>query len=224
MRIELYVFIVSLLFANCLWAIPITKDMSNADTAGLFKAFGKNKILPKANEQQALLALSFYPELINTKIEFRLVDDIVPLTTTPIWWQIVKSGKNRTYLILISFKSNKLLTPILLENLEYNAQIGVLAHELSHVVEFQEWNFFNFIYHILMNLSSKYVDTFEYNTDKRTISHGLGYQLRAWSVDTRKKLDLSKFISEEDINNGRERYMNPETIDKLMLTNPLYAK
>jgi len=195
---------------------------TDTDTLGYFARFGKNKQLPKRFEKQTLIALSYFPELVNTKIDFILNNDITPLASIPSVWSVFKIPSDRTYLITISSQSIELLNPILLNNLTYNAQIGVLGHELSHVCDFQTWNLFDFIKHVLKNISSTYLDQFEYNTDKICIDHGLGYQLKAWSLDTRQKLGIKRFMSESDIKNGRERYMNPNTIDRFMAQDTLY--
>jgi hypothetical protein len=194
----------------------------DADTSGYFTLYGQNKLLPKGFEKHALIALSYFPELKNTRIEFVVNDDVVPLTTMPTIWSVFRKPDNRLYKIIISQKSNEMLTPILLKNLSYDAQVGVLSHELSHVSDFQTWNFFHFIRHVCGHLSSRYVDRFEYNTDLICITHGLGYQLKAWSIDTRKKLDIKAFFSNSDIKEGRERYMNPDTIDRYILKDKNY--
>jgi len=56
------------------------------------------------------------------------------------------------------------------------------------------------------------MDKFEYNTDKITIEHGLGFQLLSWSKEVRQKLDLKQWGGSNRPNGRRERYMNPETI------------
>ena len=60
------------------------------------------------------------------------------------------------------------------------------------------------------------MDAFEYNTDKRSIQHGLGYQLLSWSEEVRSKLNLNQWGGANKPERKRERYMNPETIKKSM--------
>ena len=79
---------------------------------------------------------------------------------------------------------------------------------------------------ILGHLSSKYVDRFEFNTDKMCIDHGLGYQLLSWSNNVRENLKTSSWRGADDLtpNNEKERYMNPSTIINIIAVHPLYQK
>jgi len=45
---------------------------------------------------------------------------------------------NKKYLIIISSKSTALREPTLLKNLNFNAQIGALGHELAHTAYFHQ--------------------------------------------------------------------------------------
>ena len=42
--------------------------------------------------------------------------------------------------------------------------------------------------HAIRNVSSRYIDRFEFKTDSICIAHGLGYQLLAWSSFVRQKM------------------------------------
>ncbi|GIT20894.1 MAG: hypothetical protein CM1200mP40_05760 [Gammaproteobacteria bacterium] len=67
----------------------------------LLLEFGNNKELPPGYELQALLALSHYPELKDIKIRF-IVDDVgIPLSSRPLWTSLLRSAKNRTYIVVI---------------------------------------------------------------------------------------------------------------------------
>lgn len=64
-----------------------------------------------------------------------------------------------------------------------------------------------------MQLSKNKMDQFEYNTDMRCIEHGLGYQLLSWSQEVRQKLNISHWKGIKRLKEqGKERYMNPESI------------
>jgi hypothetical protein len=104
-----------------------------------------------------------------------------------------------------------------------NAQIGVLGHELAHSNEFINTGFFGIMRIAIGNLSWKYLDKFEYNTDKMTIDHGLGYQLLSWSETTEEMLRNFGLQKDEDSAAGkRERYMKPETIRQYINLSPTY--
>ena len=176
-----------------------------------------NKKMDSTFIKQIQGALLFFPELKNTHITFRVKKTLVPLAARPRIWAVFQKPKNRKYLITISTKTIGQLEPILLNNLSFNAQIGVLGHEISHVADFNSRKSGYFIKLLFMHLSKKAMDIFENNTDKRTITHGLGYQLLAWSTEVRQNLKIKDWGGAEK--NGaqeRERYMSPNAILKQM--------
>ncbi len=180
-------------------------------------AMSKKKKIDSTFEMQIRAALLFYPELNNTKIKFRVKKTVVPLQARPRIWAIFQRPKNRQYLVTISNKSSGRLEPILLKNLSFNAQIGVLGHELSHVADFQQRKGLYFVKLLAMHLSIRSMDTFENNTDRRCIAHGLGYQLLAWSVEVRKNLNIEQWGGTNSSGTlARERYMSPESIKKII--------
>ena len=123
------------------------------------------------------------------------------------------------YIITISDRSSAKLTPILFKQLSYEAQVGVLGHELSHVADFSGMKLSGLIRLGFGHLSRRYIDRFEYRTDSLCIEHGLGKYLLAWSIFVRKALHINDWQGADSINTpltGRERYMNPATIERRM--------
>lgn len=197
--------------------------INEQDLLSLKETYGNNKQLPIGYEKQALLALSFFPELKDISIEFKVAETMTPLTSRPTIWSVFRSPKNRHYLITISSKSKGIMDSILLGNLNYNAQIGVLAHELSHVSDYNTKNIWQFLRIGIGLLSKSYMDAFEYNTDQICIDHAAGYQLLAWSKNTRlyfTKETVEKYFGKDALTN--ERYMTPETIQQKINEHPLY--
>jgi hypothetical protein len=179
--------------------------------------FFKNKQIDSNFLTQTQGALLFFPELKNVKIKFRVKKTLVPLSARPRIWAVFQKPQNRQYLITISSKTIQQLEPILLKNLSFNAQIGVLGHEISHIAEFNEKKGRYFIKLLFMQLSKKAMDTFENNTDKRTIAHGLGYQLLSWSTEVRQNLKIKAWGGAEKKGvQERERYMSPSSITELL--------
>lgn len=195
----------------------------NIDTTGFSERFGKHKIIPWEFRKQCLLALSYYPELADIQIEFVIRKQKVPLTSAPTFGGLFRKHKNRTYRIAISKASMEMLDSIILQNLSFESQVGVLGHELAHVADMKRFGFFGFISHGLKyTFSSPYGDKFEYDTDRLAITHGLGFQLLSWSAEVRKKLNKSHYFREKDMSKERERYMSPATIEGQMKGDTLY--
>ncbi|MBN8676082.1 MAG: hypothetical protein J0L56_18265 [Chitinophagales bacterium] len=197
----------------------------HSEYAILREIAGSNKIIPPVFEQQILVTLSFFPELTGTAIEFRIRHAHTPLSTRPSWLSIFKKKNKRHYIISISDSSTHSLSPILFKNLDFNAQVGVLGHELSHVADFMNQSSYGMLRIGLGNLSRKFLDKFEYKTDSICIAHGLGYQLLAWSIFVRKALGSVNWEGADNITGpvmNRERYMNPGTILKKITADTIY--
>ncbi|MDN5212086.1 hypothetical protein QQ020_08485 [Fulvivirgaceae bacterium BMA12] len=183
---------------------------------------------PAGYEQQAKIALSYYPELKGLKIRFRTKKGGAPFVSRPtVGSTFFKKPENRTYLIIIRTGEDKRFGPILMKNMPLNAQIGVLGHELAHTVDFAQRGLGKMMRVIWGNLSKKYMDEFEYNTDRSAIEHGLGFQILAWSRHASKTLRFNEPENPEANKKiagifQRERYMLPATIIKTMRELPLY--
>ncbi len=187
--------------------------------------FGYNKIIPTQYETQILIALSYFPELKNTKIEFRLKKTNTPLSSKPKLIGLLQSAKKRKYIITISEATNSRLEPILLKNLNFNAQIGVLGHELSHVFDYRNKGFSKMTNLLIIEIfSKKQVDRFENRTDHICINHKLGYQLLDWSKSVRENLKIEYWRGADNLQymTKNERYLNPETILKTIEQSPIY--
>lgn len=188
-------------------------DFTADDSLRLLKQYGNNKQLPPKFALQALIALSYYPELKNTAITFVIKPAYSLLQTRPAAHGIF-NRTTRRFTITISDSSYWKLEPIRLDPMNFNAQIGVIGHELGHVADFSKRSFINLAMSGVKHISSKYIDRFEYMTDSICIAHGLGYQLLAWSRFVRATLHTDNYDGADNINKPmmHERYMNPPTI------------
>ena len=179
----------------------------------LLSLYGHNKILPKGFELQALIALSHYPELKNIQIEFRFKKAKIAHTCRPSFLSTFKNKNKRKYIVTISNVISKDLEMTRLKNLSYNAQIGVLGHELGHVSEYIQFNFCKLISYGVNYSNEKGIIEIENRTDKITIDHGLGFQLLEWSTE----------VHDFHIKDGRgDRYLAPSEIHNEISRNKLY--
>ncbi len=201
-------------------------DFSAADSIHLLNTYGKNKVLIPRFALQSLIALSYFPELKNTYIRFILMPAHSPLCTRPVFPSVLREGDKRYFTITISDSTMWKLEPITLQHMDFNAQVGVLGHELSHVSDFSRRSLLNLAGTGIGHLSSKYIDKFEYRTDSICIAHGLGYQLLSWSIFVRETLNTKDYDGADNIDKPmqHERYMNPPTIMERMKTDVLYKK
>jgi hypothetical protein len=186
--------------------------------------FGNKKKYPPQFEKQILIALSYYPELKNTAILFRIRTRHTGLNTRATWPGVFESPFKRHFVISISDSSENMLMPLMFKNLSFNAQVGVMGHELAHATDFLRMTTKQIIAHAVKNVSAKYIDGFEYNTDAICIAHGLGYQLLEYSVYVRKKMNREYWRGSDFAHHPMdiERYMNPGTILERINQNSIY--
>lgn len=178
-----------------------------------------NKEIPAAFAAPISEALSHYPELKNTKITWRIRHAYTPLATRPAFTSFFKRKDKRSYIITISDKTIDTLEHLLYKNLSYDEQVGIMGHELGHVVDFRNKNIIQSAGNLWGHLSKKYIDRMEYNTDMICIRHGLGKQLEKYSAYVRTKMHVRDWRGVDNVYNNdekHERYMNPGTIEKIV--------
>jgi hypothetical protein len=183
--------------------------------------YSKNKEIPGQYQKPILAALSHFPELKDVHIIFRIRKQYTPLSTKPDVASVFKRKNYRTYIITISDQTIDTLKRLLFQNLTFEEQVGVIGHELSHVVDFNSKNFPQTVGIGIGHISKKYLDKMEFNTDRICIQHGLGQYLLAYSEHVREIMHVHNWRGVDYINKGNgngqyERYMNPDTIEKYM--------
>lgn len=212
------------IFSLLIFVAPIIlRAADNGQGIDSLQQYGKNKELPVQYKEPILTALSHFPELKDVHIVFRIRKAYTPLTTKPNFAGIFKRKGHRTYIITISNQTIDTLTRLLFKNLTFEEQVGVIGHELSHVVDFNSKNFPQTVAIGFGHLSKKYIDRMEFNTDRICVLHGLGEYLLAYSKHVRETMHVHNWRGVDYVNKGNgnghyERYMNPETIEKYMST------
>lgn len=187
----------------------------------LLKKFGKDKKLPYCFEMQALLALSHYPQLADVPIDFLVQDAMIPLSSRPNPFHLFQPWRTRRYLVVISSKSWKMLEPILLKNLPFDEQVGVLGHELAHTVYYLDKSALKIVGAGLSYPFAAFRKKFERDTDKRAIAHGLGYQLFSYATFVRQAFSKDGKVP-ESFENAEESYLSPKEIAEEMKKHPMF--
>tara|TARA_R110002073_G_C9431889_1_gene576799 strand:- start:244 stop:1002 length:759 start_codon:yes stop_codon:yes gene_type:complete len=188
----------------------------------LMAQFGNNKKLPVGFELQTLLALSHFPQLRDTKINF-IVDDVsIPLSSRPLWSSLHRSAKNRTYQVIIDNELVGSREALLLKNQPFNAQVGIIGHELAHTAYYLDRSFFGILGDALCQLSDCRIN-FERATDRRLIDHGLGWQRfdHARFVRGRMTLNLATAFTAQG---GGGAYMSPAEISQILQNHEAYSE
>ena len=188
------------------------RDSDSSKYYSLLEKFGKNKDLAKGFEIQCLLALSHYPELRDTPIEFLQQPASIQLSSRPDPLSILFPWIDRKYLVIISTEPES--DPVLLRNTPFNEQVGILGHELAHTLYYQDKNSLQ-----LTSLAYRYQygedgRKIERGADKSAIEHGLGYQLYDFAFYVR--IELGGDTIEEIASEEGGYYLSPKEIAKEM--------
>lgn len=177
-------------------------DSTAADS--LLALYGNNKTIPGEYLHQALLALSYYPELKDTRIEFRYSDEKTTMAARPV---IGSLFCKRRYLVLINNDPD--FDGIPLDKVPFNAQVGVIGHELAHIADYESRNLWGILEVLFSYAGPRHKPHFERTTDKETIIRGLGWQLYDWAVYS---MEDNPYATEAYKDFKRRHYMSPDEI------------
>ncbi len=153
-------------------------------------------------------ALAHYPDLYDTEIHFKEKAIKTTAATRPKFFSVFKKPENRSYQIFVNDK-NKPEKSVYYKDLPYNARIGLLGHELSHILDFSKMSSMEiFGMGIKYVFSPKYRKELEYQVDQQAIEHGLGWQVYTFTDYINNKSQACP----EYISYKRKYYMLPEEI------------
>ncbi len=208
-------------FSEGIQVKPIQKinlDFIQSNLEKLMGIFGFNKKVPKEVLSNFYAAISYYPELKDVNIKVRYGYIKTTMQCRPRWDFIFHKKENRSYVIYIGNKI-KNRNGILYRDLPLNAQIGVIGHELAHIIDYQSMNNFQLSRFGINYLTSNKKREIENNIDLIAIQRGLGYQIK----------DFSKYVFEESgasfeyLKYKMKFYFKPNQIKEILVAIPLYS-
>ncbi|MFD1095434.1 hypothetical protein [Salegentibacter chungangensis] len=136
-----------------------------------------NKIVPDEIWREAYIALSHYPELKNTPIEFKFKNNIKKsfMQAQPKVSGLLKNKKKRGYFIMISEEIQIEDEVFDVADVPSEVLIGWIGHELGHIMDYRERSATNMIWFGVKYLTSKnYIQEAERAADTYAVNHGLG--------------------------------------------------
>ena len=170
-----------------------------------------NKIIPKNILEEAIVALSYYPELEDVEIEFKFKKGIKKsfMQAQPKIRNLVQGKDNRSYYVLMSSK-------FLIENEEFSMAdvpsevlIGWLGHELGHIKDYRNRSAMQ-----LAKFGARYITSEDFirkaerTADTYAINKGMGTYIFATKdfilnhshlSDSYKKRKARLYLSPEEI-------------------------
>lgn len=164
---------------------PDTLANHKFDMDSLLEVVGSNKGLPDGFELAALIAYSSYPELKDVRIDMELTTSGAPMESNFDLITLFGPRSGRVYKIYLHNGENTPFDEILLRALPFDAQVGILAHELGHVAYYHRLNTIQIgKWGIKYLFDSEFRAIHERTTDLMPIYHGLGAQIweYAWFI------------------------------------------
>lgn len=174
-------------------------------------AFFIHKQIPEEYKYSIKRALTYFPELEGKHIEFRFTKISTTLNARPTIGSLLFQPKlHRKYIVRINTTMKDSM--VTLNEVPFNAQIGLFGHELCHFVDYQERNLFQVINRLFSYTSKRKKALFEKEIDTKTIERGLGWELYDWSSFVLNDSDAS--IAYKAFK--RRTYLTPEEIEVLI--------
>ncbi len=154
----------------------LSKDSFNCKLENLRKEFGINKSIPVEIELECLAAISYYPELKDTKVIFKFGSPMSTMVSRPKLKSIFRSGYEREYVIMIR-KPGTSKNGLEWSELSFNSLVGWIAHELGHVTHYIHKTSTGVLFTGIKYVFPDYRRRMERFTDNLVIHHDLGYAL-----------------------------------------------
>ena len=150
---------------------------TNSSTSKEQLQFCSNKRIPAVIEKNVLTALSFYPELKNTSINFIFKKDLKTsvMQAQPVFTTLLRSRKNRSYRIIISSKFRLIKDELPILQIPDEVMVGWIGHELGHILDYEgktnkQLVSFGYNYYF----SSTFVKHAEMVADSLAVERGMG--------------------------------------------------
>jgi len=164
----------------------------------------KKHILPQFKEA-ITIALEHFPELENIKIRFiekkRFHFTVASLIDRK---SLFGPRSKRSYTIVINTEIPAEYDHGLFSKLPQKLQIGMLGHELAHVVDYQQRNIFQIIKILFFYLIPSRKQTFERSIDTIAIKHDMGQYLHGfYTYFTSKNPHKTKKFMESYLNDDQ---------------------
>jgi len=142
----------------------------------------RNKIVPEKIWRETYVALSYYPELKDTPIEFKFKKNIKKsfMQAQPRFSGFFKNRKKRSYVIYINEKFKIEDETFSVTDVPSDVLIGWLGHELGHVMDYRDRSALDMLWFGVKYVTSKnYIREAERMADTYAVNHGLGENIIA---------------------------------------------
>lgn len=137
----------------------------------------------------------------------------MPYSTTPGFAGVLKAPVNRVYTISILEEAEPPLEQALFRHLSHEMQLGVIGHELVHVLQFMYCDRLELLKTLVLYAEPSFQKRIERGADIGAIEHGFGKELHKHAVYIRsipgyveqRKAIVENYLSPEEILEHIER-------------------
>ena len=175
----------------------------------------ENKIIPEQIKEEAIKALTFFPELYDTAIEFKFKNNIKKSTmqAQPRFASFFKAKENREYVILISRKIQIDGEEFTMADIPSDVKVGWIGHELGHIMDYRNrTNMGMVIFGLKYLFSPLHIKEVERAADTYAIQHGMGDYI----LMTKNFILENTHLSEKYKERIRNLYISPEEVMELI--------
>ncbi len=179
-------------------------------------SFADNKVIPEELEKVILTALSYYPQLAETKIRFVYEENIRKSTmqAQPKVLSLFRGKSKRVYVVKIS-RYLKLEKGEKLDifTLPFDVLVGWIGHELGHIMDYKDRSGFAMVgFGAKYWLSERFLKGAERRADLYALEHGLGDKI----IMTKNFVLNHEDISESYKDRIKRLYMSPEEFGEML--------
>lgn len=171
----------------------------------------KNKSIPEYLKKEANIALSFYPELRVTPIEFRLTKKMKSsvMKAQPKFWSLFKTKNKREYIIFISRNFGINNKELQASHIPTDVMVGWLGHELGHIMDYESRNTFNLIvFGFLYLFSEPFIKKAEQTADRFAVEHDMKHYI----LETKNFILNHTELSAQYKEKIKRLYVSPEDV------------
>ena len=145
-------------------------------------------------------------DILDVKIKVKEKRIGTTMAMRPSFFSVFKKPEKRTYVLCINNRED--FSGILFRDVPHEARIGLVAHELMHVRDYQARGFGGIVERGWQYLSKSGKHKFEHEIDQMVIDAGFGFFLYYWSAYVLEESDVDEKYREFK----RRVYMNPKKI------------
>lgn len=204
---DIFILVLSILLTTPLFSQTTSKKVKKYNKVGKLKI---DTSFQATYLRDFMVPFEQCEDLQNCRIKIKTKNLKTTMAARPHFFSLLLGKKNRRYTILINKNEN--FNGVLLRDVPSEARIGLFAHELMHIRDYNNMSLKRVVQFGYQYLSVTGKTQIEHRTDSLTIAAGFGQQLYEWAHYVLHDSDAC----EEYKSFKQEVYMSPVLIQTQM--------